>query len=198
MYKRQAKEYHLITRPDRIKKVAADLVDHFLGRGHQGKAMMVCIDKATAIRMYDEVQAVWTERLTDKKALAAKAEGDERARLDREIAHMSETDMAVVVSAAQNEAADMAEKGLDIIPHRKRMIEDDLDEKFKDPKDPLRLVFVCAMWITGFDAPSISTVYLDKPMKNHTLMQTIARANRNYSGKQAGLCLLYTSPSPRD
>ena len=189
--RRFAKEYHLITRPDRIKKVAADLVDHFLGRGHQGKAMMVCIDKATAIRMYDEVQAVWTERLTEKQALAAKAEGDERARLDREIAHMSETDMAVVVSAAQNEAADMAEKGLDILPHRKRMIEDDLDEKFKDPKDPLRLVFVCAMWITGFDAPSISTVYLDKPMKNHTLMQTIARANRNYSGKQAGLIVDY-------
>lgn len=189
--RRFAKEYHLITRPDRITKVATDLVDHFLGRGHQGKAMMVCIDKATAVRMYDEVQAVWADRLAAKRIEASKTSGDELARLEAEIKLMSETDMAVVVSSAQNEAADMAEKGLDIVPHRKRMVDEDLDEKFKDPKDRLRLVFVCAMWITGFDAPSISTVYLDKPMKNHTLMQTIARANRNFAGKQAGLIVDY-------
>ena len=58
-----------------------------------------------------------------------------------------------------------------------------LDERFKEPDDPLSLVFVCAMWLTGFDAPSCSTVYLDKPMRNHTLMQTIARANRVYPGQ---------------
>ena len=189
--KRFAKEYHLITRPDRLRKVAADLVDHFLGRGHKGKAMMVCIDKATAVRTYDYVRELWAERLFDLRVEAAAASGDARALLEADIAYMVETDMAVVVSAAQNEAADLAEKGVDIVPHRKRMQDEDLDEKFKNPDDPLRLVFVCAMWITGFDAPSISTVYLDKPMKNHTLMQTIARANRKAVGKEAGLIVDY-------
>ena len=189
--KRFAKEYHLITRPDRLRKVAADLVDHFLGRGHKGKAMMVCIDKATAVRTYDYVQDEWTERLEDLRKQAVQASGDDLKVLEAQIAYMETTDMAVVVSAAQNEAADLAEKGVDIVPHRKRMQDDDLDEKFKNPDDPLRLVFVCAMWITGFDAPSISTVYLDKPMKNHTLMQTIARANRKSVGKEAGLIVDY-------
>jgi type I restriction enzyme, R subunit len=67
---------------------------------------------------------------------------------------------------------------MDIVPHRKRMNEEKLDEKFKDPSDPFRLVFLCAMWLTGFDASSCSTVYLDKQIRNHTLMQTIASANR--------------------
>ena len=99
--------------------------------------------------------------------------------------------MAVVVSASQNEIAEMAAKGVDIKPHRERMVEEDLDVKFKDPEDPLRIVFVCAMWLTGFDAPATSTIYLDKPMRNHTLMQTIARANRVFQGKQAGEIIDY-------
>ena len=103
------------------------------------------------------------------------------------------TDMAVVVSPAQNEIEQMKKWGVDIVPHRKRMNDEALDEKFKDPADPLRLVFVCAMWLTGFDAPSCSTIYLDKPMRNHTLMQTIARANRVYPGKQSGLIVDYAN-----
>ena len=101
--------------------------------------------------------------------------------------------MALIVSSAQNEIEQMRTLGLDIAPHRKRMNEEALDEKFKDPKDPLRLVFVCAMWLTGFDAPSCSTVYLDKPMRNHTLMQTIARANRVFPGKHSGLIVDYAN-----
>ncbi|MCG7853524.1 MAG: DUF3387 domain-containing protein, partial [Methanosarcinaceae archaeon] len=99
--------------------------------------------------------------------------------------------MAVVVSQGQNEIAEMASKGLDIRPHRRRMVEEDLDTKFKNPDDPFRLVFVCAMWMTGFDVPSCSTLYLDKPMRNHTLMQTIARANRVFPGKVSGLIVDY-------
>ena len=99
--------------------------------------------------------------------------------------------MAVVVSQSQNEIADMRELGLDIAPHRKRMLEEDLDERFKDPDDPFRLVFVCAMWMTGFDVPSCSTIYLDRPMRNHTLMQTIARANRVFPEKENGLIVDY-------
>ena len=104
---------------------------------------------------------------------------------------MKTTDMAVVVSQSQNEIRELEDKGLDIRPHRKRIVEEDLDERFKDANDELRLVFVCAMWITGFDVPSCSTIYLDKPMKNHTLMQTIARANRNFPGKEAGFIVDY-------
>src|SRR5690606_9652179 len=82
-------------------------------------------------------------------------------------------------------------KGVDIEPHRRRMVADDMDVKFKEHDDPLRIVFLSAMWLTGFDAPATSTIYLDKPMRNHTLMQTIARANRVMVGKQAGEIIDY-------
>ncbi|HBN9636154.1 DEAD/DEAH box helicase [Pseudomonas aeruginosa] len=186
-----AREYHLITREDRLEAIAKDLVNHFVGRGYQGKAMLVCIDKATAVRMYNKVQDHWKTYLADLKAQLAKAPKEQQEELQHKIRVMTSTDMAVVVSQGQNEVKELADKGLDIIPHRKRMNEENLGEKFKDSKDPLRLVFVCAMWITGFDVPSCSTIYLDKPMKNHTLMQTIARANRKYPGKEAGLIVDY-------
>lgn len=186
-----AREYHLITREDRLEAIAKDLVNHFVGRGYQGKAMLVCIDKATAVRMYNKVQDHWKTYLAELKAQLAKAPKEQQEELQHKIQVMTSTDMAVVVSQGQNEVKELADKGLDIIPHRKRMNEENLGEKFKDSKDPLRLVFVCAMWITGFDVPSCSTIYLDKPMKNHTLMQTIARANRKYPGKEAGLIVDY-------
>ncbi len=186
-----AREYHLITREDRLEAIAKDLVNHFVGRGYQGKAMLVCIDKATAVRMYNKVQDHWKTYLADLKAQLAKAPKEQQEELRHKIQVMTSTDMAVVVSQGQNEVKELADKGLDILPHRKRMNEENLGEKFKDSKDPLRLVFVCAMWITGFDVPSCSTIYLDKPMKNHTLMQTIARANRKYPGKEAGLIVDY-------
>src|ERR1035437_863659 len=104
---------------------------------------------------------------------------------------MRTTDMAVVISQAQNEVAEFKEKGLDIAQHRLRMVKEDMETKFKDPDDPFRLVFVCAMWMTGFDVPSCSTIYLDKPLRNHTLMQTIARANRVFKDKVNGLIVDY-------
>ena len=186
-----AREYHLITRDDRLEAVAKDLVAHFTGRGFQGKAMVICIDKATAIRMYDKVKKYWGEQIAELQAkLAGASENIQRALRDQ-IAQMEATDMAVVVSQGQNEIADMREKGLDIRPHRKRMVDEELETKFKNPNDPFRLVFVCAMWMTGFDVPICSTLYLDKPMRNHTLMQTIARANRVYPGKVSGLIVDY-------
>ena len=104
---------------------------------------------------------------------------------------METTDMAVVVSQGQNEVAELERTGLDIRPHRARMLAEQLDERFKDSRDPMRLVFVCAMWMTDFDAPSCSTVYLDRPMRNHTLMQTTARANRVFPDKENGLIVDY-------
>lgn len=186
-----AREYHLITRDERLDTVAEDLVAHFMGRGHFGKAMVIAIDKATAVRMFDKVQHYWgvyQERLQDE--LLGKS-GEEAARLAARLAFMQDTDMAVVVSQAQNELEDFAKQDLDMRPHRERMVREELDIKFKDPKTNLRLVFVCAMWMTGFDAPSVSTIYLDKPMRNHTLMQTIARANRVWGEKNNGLIVDY-------
>ncbi len=162
-----SRQYHLITRDERLDTVAKDIARHFTGRGFQGKAMVVSIDKATALRMYDKVRKHWPG--------------------------LDMPDMAVVVSPGQNEIEQMKKLGLDIVPHRKRMNEQAMDEKFKDPEDPLRLVFLCAMWLTGFDAPSCSTVYLDKPMRNHTLMQTIARANRVFPGKHSGVIVDYAN-----
>lgn len=212
LQKELGKQYHLITRDDRLETVAKDIVTHFLGRGFQGKAMVVSIDKVTALKMYEKVQKHWmAEKERVSKELEAAStmkplkpgqkkrdfkddyDAEKVRELQRRLDLLEHTDMAVIVSSEQNEIAKMAEKGIDIVPHRKRINEEKLDERFKDPKDELGLVFVCAMWLTGFDAPSCSTIYLDKPMRNHTLMQTIARANRVFPGKQSGLIVDYAN-----
>ena len=153
--------------------------------------MYVGLDKAAAVRMHDLVKDAWAEHLADLKAQHDALPELERPWLASRIELMETTDMAVVVSQSQNELKMLDDQGLDIRPHRERMNREDLAEKFKDADDPLRLVFVCAMWMTGFDAPSVSTVYLDRPMKNHTLMQTIARANRVFPDKDNGLIVDY-------
>ena len=106
--------------------------------------------------------------------------------------------MAVVISEENDEEAKFAKQGLKISEHRAKMKEitpdgRDIEDRFKSPDDPLQLVFVCAMWLTGFDVKNLSTLYLDKPMKGHTLMQAIARANRVYPGKPAGIIVDYVN-----
>jgi type I restriction enzyme, R subunit len=186
-----AHQYQLITREDRLETIAADIVKHFTGRGYQGKAMVVCVDKATAVRMYDKVQKHWGFYLDEQNKKLASSSFGEYKVIEAWRNYIRDTDMAVVVSPSQNEIAEMKKKGLDIKPHRLRMVKEDLDTKFKDPDDPFRIVFVCAMWMTGFDVPCCSTIYLDKPMRNHTLMQTIARANRVFGDKINGLIVDY-------
>jgi type I restriction enzyme R subunit len=189
--RRFGREYTLLTRPERLRTIARDLVAHFVGRGFTGKAMYVGVDKAAAVRMYDYVQVTWAEHRAELQAQHDALPELERPWLASRLALMDSTDMAVVVSQSQNEIAHLERQGLDIRPHRKRMNEEDLAEKFKAADDPLRIVFVCAMWMTGFDAPSVSTIYLDRPMRNHTLMQTIARANRVFPDKDNGLIVDY-------
>ena len=184
-------QYMLLTRPERLKTIAKDLVTHFVGRGFSGKAMYVGLDKAAAVRMYDLVNEAWAEHLAELKIQHDSLPELERPWLASRIELMETTDMAVVVSQSQNELKMLDDFGLDIRPHRERFNREDLADKFKEADDPLRLVFVCAMWMTGFDAPSVSTVYLDRPMKNHTLMQTIARANRVFPEKDNGLIVDY-------
>ena len=185
-----SREYHIITRDDRLEKIAGDIVKHFLNRGYQGKAMVVSIDKPTAVKMYEKVQKYWTATINDlKKQLKKAKEGKDE--IQKQIDYMKDTDMAVVVSQEQNEIEKFKKLGLKIEKHRRRMVKEDLATKFKDPDNPFRIVFVCAMWMTGFDVPCLSTMYLDKPMKNHTLMQTIARANRVFRDKVNGLLVDY-------
>jgi type I restriction enzyme, R subunit len=159
--------------------------------------MVVSIDKATALKMHDKVRRHWAvERERAAKELGRyDLAADRKDELLDRLRVLNTTDMALIVSPGQNEIEQLQKHGLDIAPHRKRMNESQppLDEKFKDPDDPLRLVFLCAMWLTGFDAPSCSTVYLDKPMRNHTLMQTIARANRVFPGKHSGVIVDYAN-----
>jgi type I restriction enzyme R subunit len=186
-----AREYHLVTREDRLDRIGEDIVAHFMGRGVLAKAMVISIDKATAVRTFDKVQAHWKTAIAKLRHGLVSTDPMDKPELEERLKFFEETDMAVVVSSAQNEIEEFKEKGLDIATHRKRMVKEDLETKFKNADDPLRIVFVCAMWITGFDVPSCSTIYLDKPMKNHTLMQTIARANRVWREKQNGLIVDY-------
>lgn len=179
-----SKEVEVIKRDDRLETIAKDIVAHFPNRGYLGKGMMIAVDKFTAVNMYDKVQRLWKEEIKLLVGQIAKSKNDlEKARLKKRRDYMSTVQMAVVISEEADEEEKFKAKNLDIKPHRDRMNKldahgHDVEYNFKDPEDPLQLVFVCAMWLTGFDAPTVSTLYLDKPMKDHTLMQTIARANR--------------------
>ena len=187
------RDYPILTSEQRLDAIAKDLVWHFNERGYQGKAMFVALDKPTAVRMYDLAMKYWPEYVAELKQRIANADDQqEELKLKHHLKRVEETEVCVVVSSEQNEVKKFAKLGLAIEPHRKKMVERDLETEFKDENNPFRLVIVCAMWITGFDAPCVSTVYLDKPIKGHTLMQTITRANRVYDDeKENGLIVDY-------
>ena len=187
-----AKEVHLLTAKKRLRVVAQDFVKHYSDLWTSGKAMMVCYNKVTCVRMYDYVQEYWQQEIKEvEKQLAKCTSQQEYQELKRKLEWMRETEMAVVVSQEQNEMQTFQKWGLDIVPHREKMIKRELDKEFKDSDSRLRIVFVCAMWLTGFDVKTLSCLYIDKPMKAHTLMQTIARANRVAEGKTNGLVVDY-------
>jgi len=135
----------------------------------------------------------WPEYLKELSGRIKNAEDQQEAQeLQRKYDKVAETEVCVVVSSEQNEVDKFKQMGLDIAVHRKKIVERNLEKEFKDAENPFRLAIVCAMWITGFDAQCVSTVYLDKPIKGHTLMQTIARANRVYDDeKENGLIVDY-------
>lgn len=201
--------FEVVKRDDRLDEVAKHIVKHFPsrlnirddeGRRKPMKAMVVSIDKFTAVRMYEKVQDALKDELKELVRKKAKTSSqDEKASIQSNIDFINETKMAVVVSqegSDKEEQLKFESQGLDITKHRKLMSEpddngSDIEDFFKDPNNKYRIVFVTAMWMTGFDAPSVSTLYLDKPMKNHTLMQTIARANRVFEAKKNGLVIDY-------
>jgi type I restriction enzyme, R subunit len=179
-----AREMEVIKRDDRLDTISKDIVYHFPRRGYLGKGMVVSLDKFTAVKMYDKVQLHWKDEIKRLRGLINNTNNDiEKARFKKIVEYMKSVEMAVVISDPKSDVERFEKAKLDIKPHIKRLDQldehsHDLEYNFKDPEHPLQLVFVCAMWLTGFDAPTVSILYLDKPMKDHSLMQTIARANR--------------------
>jgi type I restriction enzyme R subunit len=207
-------DYEVITADERLDKIATDFVEHCATRWESGKSMLVCIDKVTCGRMWQRIIPRWQTKLAAVKALIPKKEIELEARVEesqrdeaaKELAFLrgqakwlEETIVEIIVSEGQNEVADFKKWGVDIIPHRARMKQGfevgdqrvDVETAFKNPDHPFRVAIVCAMWLTGFDVECLSTLYIDKPMKAHTLMQAIARANRVYPGKDFGLIVDY-------
>lgn len=209
------KDYEVVTADERLNKIAADFVEHCATRWESGKSLFVCIDKITCARMLQRIEPRWKARaaavraaLSAKRAEAAAMKDeagralliDQAAKLERQAQWLDETIIEIIISEAQNEVGDFKKWSFDIIPHRERMKRGfevaggervDVETAFKDPKHPFRVAIVCAMWLTGFDVECLSTLYIDKPMKAHTLMQAIARANRVYPGKDHGLIVDY-------
>ncbi|MDE0510565.1 MAG: type I restriction endonuclease subunit R [Gammaproteobacteria bacterium] len=208
-------DYEIITADERLEKIADDFVEHCATRWESGKSMLVCIDKITCARMHKLILPRWRKKVkqvrteVEAKRLKAGAEGAiaQRAELEKEAqqlakqaAWLDETIIGIIISEAQNEVKDFAKWGFDIVPHRDLMKKGfdaadgervDVEIAFKDPAHPFRVAIVCAMWLTGFDVECLSTLYVDKPMKAHSLMQAIARANRVYPGKDFGLIVDY-------
>ena len=207
------KEYstllHVVRRDDRLEEIAKHIVSHFPYRldvvddekkRRPMKAMVIGIDKFTTVRMYDKVQYHLKEEIKElRKKLTIEKDPQKQAIYERAILFINETKMAVVISQEggdKEEEETFKKEGLIIKPHRDLMDKPDedgrnIEDYFKDPNNTYRIVFVTAMWMTGFDAPAVSTLYLDKPLQNHTLMQTIARANRVIEGKKNGLVVDY-------
>lgn len=189
----------VIKRDDRLDKIAQDIAHHFPRRGFLGKGMVVSVDKYTAVKMYDKVQHYWEiekKLITQERNVAPTKE--KRDELTKILSYMNNVEMAVIVSEEADENVKFSRQNLDIAKHRNKMNQItseglDIEDRFKDSNDPLQLVFVCAMWLTGFDVSCLSTLYLDKPMKGHTLMQAIARANRVYPGKSCGIIVDYVN-----
>jgi type I restriction enzyme R subunit len=212
LYRELARDYPILTSPTRLEKVAQDFVDHFHQRWKVvdtggGKALVVCLDKISCVKMHDLIAAKWQEKTTQLETAVANEEmtftsrGRALPRLlvqrREHVEWMKATECCVVVSQEQGEVAEFAkwhnfrDEPLDIKPHRKKMVERNLEKEFKQAANPFRIAIVCAMWLTGFDVKSLATLYLDRPMQGHTLMQAIARVNRVGGGKKHGLIIDY-------
>ena len=195
------RDYLVLTSEIRLTSIARDFVTHYSTRWESGKAMLVCLDKITAGRMHALIVRFWAEEiLAVELEVRSTSSEQEQAVLRRKLRWMRETQMALVISDEQGEIEKFRAVGVDILPHRKLIKEGftaadgkriDLEIAFKAPAHPFRVAVVCAMWLTGFDVPSLATLYLDKPLRAHTLMQTIARANRVFEGKPNGLIVDY-------
>ena len=209
------KDYEVLTADERLERIADDFVEHCATRWESGKSMLVCIDKITCARMLQLIRLRWSAKAASVRSAADAKRAEALAAVDSEVrtvrdeeagklaaqaAWLEETVVGLIISEAQNEVRDFRKWGFDIIPHRDLMKRGfdgadgkrvDVETAFKNPDHPFRVAVVCAMWLTGFDVECLSTLYIDKPMKAHNLMQAIARANRVWPGKDHGLIVDY-------
>ncbi|MFH1777675.1 MAG: HsdR family type I site-specific deoxyribonuclease, partial [Candidatus Omnitrophota bacterium] len=194
------RDYHIITAKKRLNQIAKDFVEHYTTSWEAGKAMFVCIDKLTCVRMCELIEQYWAQKEEEVEELWKMAAGEEKDYFSNKLIWMKETKKAVIVSEEQGEVDKFRKWGFDINPHRQLMkngfeLPDgtrlDVDSAFKREEHTFRIAIVCAMWLTGFDVPSLANLYLDKPLKAHTLMQAIARANRVHKDKNNGLIVDY-------
>lgn len=191
------KQLHIICSEERLRKIAKDFVDHYSDLWQTGKAMFVSVDKVTAVRMYNYVCEYWQEKIKEVEKNAKNLGQQELLEENYKIKWMKETKMHVIISSSKDDEKHFAKWNLDVKAHKDFMERNpDYDKQFKDEENPFRVAFVCAMWLTGFDVPSLGTLYLDKPLKEHTLMQAIARANRINEGKENGLIVDYIGIVP--
>ncbi len=197
------RDYHVITAAKRLDQIARDFVEHYSTAWESGKAMFVCIDKVTCVRMYDRIDEKMAASVSQtlEKALAG---GCRRARvcssqaadrMDARNPHGRRGERGagrgrqVPQMEARHHPASQADQGR--LRDSRTAGGSTSTSAFKKADHPFRIAIVCAMWLTGFDVPSLSTIYLDKPLKAHTLMQAIARANRVNEGKNNGLIVDY-------
>ena len=202
------KDYEVITADDRLDKLADDFVEHCSTRWETGQ-VDAGVHRQDHLRADVPAHraALEGEARPGEGAHSRQGGGtgrDDRRRMRGSVSArswmhlrgqaqwMESTIIEIIISEAQNEVRDFQKWGFDIIPHRvvmktgfqtpdgKRVA---VDDAFKDPQHPFRIAIVCAMWLTGFDVECLATLYIDKPMKAHTLMQAIARANRVYPGQ---------------
>ena len=163
---RRARLEALIGSDSRLNTIALDIVTHFEARQKvfAGKGMVVCMSRAIAAALYEKIAALRPGWHADELSKGA---------------------VKVVMTANSADGPSLAKF------HTCKAQRKALAERMKDPGDPLRLVIVCDMWLTGFDVPCLHTMYLDKPMQGHSLMQAIARVNRVYGDKPGGLIVDY-------
>ncbi|QUS36271.1 type I restriction endonuclease subunit R [Falsirhodobacter algicola] len=156
----------LVGADKRLKQIAADLVEHLEARTAAlgGKAMAVCMSRRICVALYNEIVKLRPEWHSDADEAGA---------------------VKVVMTSSASDPLEWQEH----IGNKKRR--DDLAKRARTPDDPLKLVIVRDMWLTGFDAPSMHTMYVDKPMRGHSLMQAIARVNRVFRDKPGGLVVDY-------
>jgi type I restriction enzyme R subunit len=156
----------IVGHDERVKDIAKDILEHFTAReeAFQGKAMIVCMSRRIAVKMYDEIIKLKPEWHSENK---------------------QEGKMKVIMTSSSTDPLNWQ------IHHTTKDDRRHFAERFKDPEDQLQIVIVRDMWLTGFDAPCVTTMYVDKPMQGHTLMQAIARVNRVYKEKQGGLIVDY-------
>ena len=186
------RDYPLISDEKRLRAIAKDVISHFHGRKYLGKAMFVAVDKVSAVRMYDYITEEWAIYLEERKIEIAEIEDNLlRTQQENEWNWSKETEIAVIVGKEQFEEERFQDLQLDIETHWNKMRERNMEADFKHKDHPFRLAIVCNLWLNGIDVPTLSTIYLDKPLMPQTLMQAITRANRTCEGKEYGLIVDY-------